>query len=231
MTKLLIDGDVVAYTASFHARSGNNTEEEAKDKIDTTIKWSLHRTQATSYQVYLTGKGNFRYEVNKTYKAHRPTEKPLLLPFCRNHQQWEWGAVVSQGEEADDLIAMEAARMNYQGCIIASVDKDFLQVPVPMYNWRKDTLTETTPEEAVKFFYKQILMGDSADGVKGCPRIGPKGADNLLHGLWDEATMYSVCVDSYIKAGLTEQDVINNARLLWLRREPDEMWEPPVWTT
>ena len=226
--KLLIDGDIVAYTSAFHAKANNNTQEEAKHKTDSTIRWSIAKTEASSYQVYLTGKDNFRYEVAKTYKAQRTAPKPSLLPWCREYLRWEWGAIVSQGEEADDLIAIEVARMNYEGCIVASVDKDFLQLGVPMYNWRKDETISPTKEEGLQFFYKQCLMGDMADNVKGIPGVGPKGAEIALDGITDEKDLYNACLYMYKGKGMSEQDLIDNARLLWLRREPNQMWEPPA---
>ena len=227
MTVVLIDGDIVAYTSAFHAQAGDNTQDEAKRKIDTTIRWTLTKTEATSHQVYLTGSNNYRQKVDVTYKAHRTSPKPSLLPWCREYLRWEWGAIVSQGEEADDLIAMEVARMDYTDVIVASVDKDFLQLGVPVYNWRKDEMVEPTREEGLQFFYKQILMGDSADNIKGIPGVGPKGAERLLEGVWDEQALYGICLGAYEGAMLTEDDLIRNARLLWLRREPGEMWEPP----
>jgi len=225
--KLLIDGDIVTYQAAFHAQANDNTEEEARRKMDSTIRWSIAKTNASSYQVYLTGKGNFRYEVRKSYKGNRTAPKPLLLPFCREYLQWEWGAIMSQGEEADDLIAIEAARLGYENCIIASIDKDFLQIPVPMYNWQKDTLVEVTKEEGLRFFYKQCLMGDVADNVGGIAGVGPKGAEIALEGITDEKDLYNACLYMYKGRGMSEQDLIDNARLLWLRRKPNEMWEPP----
>ena len=225
--KLLIDGDIVAYTSAFHAKANNNTQEEAKNKIDSTIRWSVAKTEASSYQVYLTGKGNFRYEVAKTYKAQRTAPKPSLLPWCREYLRWEWGAIVSQGEEADDLIAIEVARMNYEGVIVASVDKDFLQLGVPMYNWRKDEMISHTREEGLQFFYKQCIMGDMADNIKGIPGVGPKGAEKALEGLVFEKDLYDKTLWLYEENGLGAEDLTSNARLLWLRREPNQMWEPP----
>lgn len=227
MTVVLMDGDILAYTAAFHAKANNNTQEEAKHKIDSTIRWTLAQLNASEYKVYLTGKGNFRYEVNKTYKAHRIAPKPSLLPWCREYLRWEYKAIVSEGEEADDLIAMEAARMNYQGCVIASVDKDFLQVPVPIYNFRKGGLTNVSPEEGLRFFYLQCIMGDGADNIKGIPGVGIKGAEKALEGIVFEKDLYDKTLWLYEEHGLNAEDLTSNARLLWLRRYENEMWEPP----
>ena len=222
-----MDGDILAYTSAFHAQAGENTQEEAKRKIDSTVRWTLSRLGTDEYKVYLTGRTNFRKGLDPTYKAQRTAPRPSLLPWCREYLRWDYGAVVSEDEEADDMIAIEVARRNYQDVVVASVDKDFLQLGVPLYNWRKDELVETTKEEGLQFFYKQCLMGDSADNIKGVPGIGVKGAERLLEGVWDEKVMYEICLSAYEGAMLKEEDFIRNARLLWLRREPGQMWEPP----
>ena len=46
----------------------------------------------------------------------------------------KYQAIISEGEEADDLIAKEAARLNYKACV-ASVDKDMLQIPCWHFNF------------------------------------------------------------------------------------------------
>jgi hypothetical protein len=39
--------------------------------------------------------------------------------------------------------------------------------------------------------------------------------------------MYKACVEAYESKDMTEERVIENARLLWLRRKENELWEPP----
>jgi len=48
-----------------------------------------------------------------------------------------------------------------------------------------------------------------------------------LEGITDEKDLYNACLYMYKGRGMSEQDLIDNARLLWLRRKPNEMWEPP----
>lgn len=240
MTVVLIDGDVIVYSSAFHVMRKQRESEEtgeplkyspeqmAEYKIDNTISVCMARSEATSCKVYLTGKGNFRYNIAKTYKEHRKADKPLLFDHCRNHIQFSHNAIVSNGEEADDLIAIEAARMGYKDCVIASIDKDFLQVPVPMYNWRKDEMTPVSEVEGIRFFYQQCLEGDRADNVVGIRGVGPKTALQWIEGLDNEKDLYKAVLEKYKAAKMTEQDLKDNARLLWLRRKPDEMWEPPA---
>jgi 5'-3' exonuclease len=92
------------------------------------------------------------------------------------------------------------------------------------YNFGKREWSKVTPIEGTLFFYTQILTGDNADNIKGLYGIGPKKADKLLDGCDTEESMWDVVVKAY--DGDVDR-VVENARLLWLRRYDNEMWEPP----
>jgi len=51
-----------------------------------------------------------------------------------------------------------------------------------------------------------------------------KKADKILADCTTEAGMYEECLRSY---GGEEDRVIENARLLWLRRYENQLWSPP----
>jgi 5'-3' exonuclease len=175
------------------------------------------------YRVYLTGKGNFRNDIAVTapYKGNRKDkEKPVHLEAIRKYLIEKWNAVVSEGEEADDLIAIDAT--STPDSIIVSLDKDFQQVPCRHYNFNKRELTSVTEQEGLLFFYRQIIMGDKADNIVGVYGIGDKKSQKLLEGL-SEIEMFNKCVELLE----SEERVIENARLLWLRREPNQTWERP----
>ena len=223
---VLIDGDIVAYRAAYSTEGGH--ADDVADKVDELMDYILDATtfDGSPFKVYLTGDGNFRYDVAVTvpYKGNRKdTKKPEFLPDARDYLVEDYGAVVSSGEEADDLIAIEATRLGPH-TIIASVDKDFLQVPCVHYNTNKQTFTEQDELSATRFFYTQILTGDRADNIQGLHRVGPVKAAMILGESTDEVEMYNKCVEAY--EGNVDR-VIENARLLWLRREEGQLWHPP----
>lgn len=223
---VLIDGDIVAYRAAYSTEGGH--ADDVADKVDELMDYILDATtfDGSPFKVYLTGDGNFRYDVAVTvpYKGNRKdTKKPEFLPDARDYLVEDYGAVVSSGEEADDLIAIEATRLGPH-TIIASVDKDFLQVPCVHYNTNKQTFTEQDELSATRFFYTQILTGDRADNIQGLHRVGPVKAAVILGESTDEVEMYNKCVQAY--DGDVDR-VIENARLLWLRREEGQLWHPP----
>jgi hypothetical protein len=151
---VLIDGDIVAYRAAYSTEGGH--ADDVADKVDELMDYILDATtfDGSPFKVYLTGDGNFRYDVAVTvpYKGNRrDTKKPEFLPDARDYLVEDYGAVVSSGEEADDLIAIEATKLGPH-TIIASVDKDFLQVPCVHYNTNKQTFTEQDELSATRFF-------------------------------------------------------------------------------
>lgn len=226
--KILIDGDIFAYRAAFSCE--DQDVEDALDKVDDLLQWSIYACtseyEEKKHKVFLTGKGNFRFKIAKTheYKGNRKNvEKPQHLEAIRKHMIKAWDAVVSKNEEADDLIAIAATNIGPEA-IVVSVDKDMLQIPCRHYNPTKDVHTVVTVFEAMKFFYKQILTGDRADNIVGLYGIGPKKAEKMVADCKTEQDFYLECLHQY--SG-DEDRVIENARLLWLRRYPEQLWEPP----
>lgn len=229
---ILIDGDIFAYRAAFSCE--DQDVEDALDKVDDLIQWSIYSCileyDVEDYQVFLTGKGNFRYDIAVTheYKGNRKdVEKPQHLEAIRKHMVKNWEAIVSKGEEADDLIGIAATEGGKES-IIVSIDKDMLQIPCRHYNPNKKEFTVVDEFDGLKFFYTQILTGDRADNIKGIYGVGPAKAKKMLADCKTEADLYEECLHQY---GGEEDRVIENARLLWLRREPDQIWEPPKCVT
>lgn len=220
----LLDADILCYRVGFATEDEheNTAIETMAVFLEDLLMFDLVDTD--DYELFLTGKTNFRNEVAVTvpYKGNRKdVKKPKHLPLLREYLQTAWGASVSDGQEADDDIAIRATELGEES-IIVSIDKDFMQVPGWHYNFVKKVKKHVTPEEGLRFFYKQILMGDSADNIKGIFRVGEKKATKMLAELKTEQQFYQCCVE-----GLGEERVLENARLLWLRRYPNQMWEPP----
>jgi 5'-3' exonuclease len=224
---ILVDGDIVAYRCAF--KCNDESEKTACYTTGSFLSDMISHLYTLidgepDYKVYLTGKGNFRHDIAVTepYKGNRKEkEKPVHLEAIRQYLIKDWNAVVSEGEEADDLIAIDATAI--PDSIIVSLDKDFNQVPGKHYNFNKQDLYNVSEDEGLLFFYRQIIMGDKADNIVGVHGIGEKKSQKLLEDL-SEIEMYNKCIELLD----SEERVIENARLLWLRREPDQLWEPPV---
>ena len=226
--KALLDADTLAYraaaackddTASVACLTVDSIVTDALLFCDVDVRWY------DTWQLFLTGKTNFRHDIAKTapYKGNRTQPKPAHLPAVRKHLVKHWNAYVSEGEEADDAIAIEATKL--QGnCVIISIDKDFMQLEGHFYNFVKRQHFFITEHEAMTNFYKQILTGDSADNIIGIRGIGPVKAEKMLQDVVNEKEMYRICIKAYEG---NEDRVIENGQLLWLRREKGQIWQPP----
>lgn len=225
MRVALLDSDIICYRVGF--ATDDETENTAIETmavfLEDLIMFDL--VDCEEHELFLTGKTNFRHDIAVTepYKGNRKdAKKPKHLPLLREYLQLAWGAKVSENQEADDDIAIRATELG-DDCVIVSIDKDFNQVPGWHYNFVKRVRNYVTPADGMRFFYKQILTGDAADNIKGLFRVGDVKATKMLAEAKTEVELYRSCVEA-----MGEERVLENARLLWLRRKPDELWEPPI---
>jgi len=225
---LLVDADILCYRIGFACQ--NESQKVAcrtllnymNTIIEDLVIDSDDATHVVEY--YLTGKGNFRneYAVTEPYKGNRDgMEKPKHLQALRDFFVSDLDAIVTSGEETDDRIAIRATQEGDKSISI-SLDKDFDQFKGWHYNFVKKNKYYITEEEGILNFYKQFLEGDKVDNIIGVKGIGKVKADKLLRGK-TEIEMYDVCVD---KLG-SEERAIENGILLYLRRQDDEIWQPP----
>lgn len=226
--KIIIDGDVIAYRAAFSSEDSNEIDTQLK--VDQVMSFILRNTRSTSeyddYSLYLTGSKNFRTElaVSYPYKGNRSNKpKPKYLPHARWYLQDNYGAVVIEGQEADDAIAIEATNLGTSS-IVVSIDKDMLQIPCFHFNQNKQQWWSVSEFEGLEFFYEQILTGDTADNIIGLKGIGPVKAKKILKGAESEQDLWDAVLAAY---NGDEERVIENARLLWLRRYEEQLWLPP----
>lgn len=84
--------------------------------------------------------------------------------------------------EADDRVATIAANCRKSGddYVVLGVDKDLKQIEGWHFNFIKSTASYITEEEAYRFIYWQMLVGDVSDSIGGISGIGPVKADKLL---------------------------------------------------
>ena len=230
--KALFDSDIFAYRAA--SACEDEDEETAQRTLDRLIVDVLMcgvdniypDCFVDSWSMHLTGKNNFRYEIATTvpYKGNRVDKpKPKHLAFLRSHLVKEWGASISEGEEADDTIAIEATKLG-DNCVIVSLDKDLDQISGWHYNFVKHLSYYIKPEEGLIKLYTQMLTGDAADNIKGLFRVGPVKAAKIIGDTTDELELYNKVLEAY--EGDAER-VLENAQLLFLRRYEGQIWTPP----
>lgn len=160
--------------------------------------------------VVLDSKGkNFRHDLFKEYKAHRPPAPEELLfqlPIVQKASEALNFCVLSkEGFEADDIIATLAKNCtdNNIEAIIVSSDKDLLQLMdnrIKIYDpvkskfiLQEDVLTKfgVLPSKVREV---QALIGDASDNIPGVKGIGPKTASELINNFGDLVGIYN-CID------------------------------------
>jgi hypothetical protein len=197
------------------------------------------------YQIYLTGKGNYRNDLAtiQKYKGNRDGKhKPHHLKECRDYLIRRWGAVVVDGEEADDALGYNQT----EDTIISTIDKDLDCIPGHHYRWpvhgNEGYTYFVTEVEANRNFYKQMLVGDTTDNITGCPGIGAKNpVMGEMDKLEDERAMAELAFEKYVEhestlhcmepyqvvKGYAFEKFLENGQLVWIRRTKGELWQPP----
>lgn len=236
-----VDGDILLYSVGF--ASQDEPVANAIKSMRSACENVLYDVNAEGIDIYLTGKTNYRNALgcgDYPYKGNRKSDKPIHFVALKEYMIETLGAIVVEGQEADDAMAIAACQ---HGHGIATLDKDLDGVPGLHYNWRKKEVYYVSPESADRFFYKQLLTGDSTDNIPGLyKRLGKKVMKKVyepLEEMDNPADMYSyvrkVYEDAYEDVGMCLDDkevvlddwLLRQARMLWMRREEGEMWTFP----
>lgn len=208
---------------------------------------SIIRTAAEDLQadvkddviVYLSGPTNYRMGVAtiKPYKGNRdPSHKPEHAAEIKAMIRREFSTITSDGEEADDRIGIDHyqtwLRDPYES-VISTIDKDLDMIPGLHYNFVKKEAYDISPAQGIWNFYRQLLTGDTTDNIPGIEGIGPVRATKLLPAVGSpESALYGVAAKAYADAFGEgwEERMLEVGRLLWIRRNNDEWWNPPTLT-
>lgn len=242
---LLLDGDELIFKATAAIEQevrwdeGNHVlfanPEHAWANFQGVVKRLLDRFEVRAKDAVMTFSGtygdtpNFRLAIDETYKSHRAAgRKPLCYWDVRERAEKAFKTVVKPGLEADDVMGILATKPDRKTmAIICSRDKDMKTLPATV--WNGVDLITYSEDEADRFHMYQTLIGDTADGYKGCPGIGPVKAEKLLA---NPDTYWSIVVQTFEKAGLTADDALKQARLARILRWTDwdhEKKEPILW--
>lgn len=225
--KLLIDADYLIYGIGF--ASEEDSEKFAKSRLVETLEDLVYiHLKADSYEAFLTGKNNYRYEIAKTvpYKGNRKdAKKPKHYDALRECMITRLGAVIVDGQEADDEVAIRMTKEPEQ-YLLVGVDKDLRQIPGWHHNPVKAKTEYIDEFEAYKNFATQLLTGDRVDAIPGLYGIGPKKAEKFLEKCISKEQLQLKCFEVYKEHEKSLDYFLEQGRLLWLRRERDEIWNP-----
>jgi 5'-3' exonuclease len=235
MTTALIDGDIVAYRCAASCQKQGVTvesEEVAVVRAEELMQRILHETGAEHYYPYLSGSNNFRYTYNPEYKAHRKDKpKPQWLGAVQEYLILHWNAQVSDGCEADDMMAIEQTKQPNE-TIICTIDKDLLQVTGRHYNFVKSEFRTISPVEGRFNFYWQCIMGDVSDNIFGYDGKARQTIPRFLEGMYSEMQGLAsdeLAIFDYVRNLYSDDErLLANGICLWMQREPEQIWKFPT---
>ena len=227
--KALIDADSLLYRVGFAAEEEH--ENIAKARLDETLEMLIFQDleKCDEYQCFTSGPTNFRNDIAVTvpYKGNREnTKRPKHLAKLKEHIVAKWNATVSEGKEADDDVCIDAYAEPYS--IIAHIDKDLDQIPGSHYNYVKKEFYNIGKFEGLKNLYKQMLIGDVADNIKGVKGIGKVKAEKILKECFTEKDLYETVLSCYTNSNRTKDELHESATLLYLLRSEDDEWRAPA---
>lgn len=250
---LILDGDGPAYRVAATVKRLDT----AISRFQTDMLTQLFLTKSETVRIHLTAHdsdkaGRFRIKAAKPYQGNRDNKaKPSLLEPLRealtDPKNWlkEFDVVVmNRKKEADDAMMTDAYFYKESG-LIHSDDKDLRMTPYPYWDKDTGTIVPASPvgrlymkyTEAGNakllgngplFFWAQMLMGDTADNVKGIwtlegKKCGPAAALEYLQGISSIHEAANRVLDAYREIS---QNVLAEGWLLWLHRnEDDNFWK------
>lgn len=254
---LLIDGDIEAYRAACFCEDsidwdGTGSLEERHRIASFAHACAMVTDSIASYQerlgipkviVCLSCVHNWRKTIWDGYKAHRSKPKPLILEELRGWLAKKYPSAEWWGLEADDVMGVMATTLP-DAYVIVSIDKDLKTIPGHRFNPRKpeEGVVFTDKDSAFIWHMTQTLTGDSSDGYKGCPGIGPKKAEKIIAAAIAENqvdwrnSVWSAVEQTFVEKGLTAADALLNARLARILQAGDLvethprrvlLWQPP----
>lgn len=225
---LLIDADYFFYRAASAVEEEHDYDEElsvivgnfaeAKKIVNSELDKLKERFKTNKLILTFTDKENFRKKIDPSYKGNRTKRKPCGYLRLKNWGLTSFKSVIKPGLEADDVCGILATNGMLKDFVLVSPDKDMEQIPCHLFNLK--TEFTQSPEEARRRLFEQCLTGDQTDGYSGCPGVGPKKADAILHSVKD-GDYWPAVVKTYLQAQQTEEDALRNLRLARILQASD----------
>lgn len=239
-----IDGDYMAY---FAAGSANCSAGDARRNVLSRVEKLSYVSGASKTVMHLTHgastKGDrFLAATSQPYQGQRGnSSKPINWAFLREwmetYDDHAYTPKLWMTREADDGMAYVSEGVaKHKGVmhVVHTADKDMRMFAGLHVSWKEFMLVEVPLgaydivggdglQYGHKWFWCQMLQGDTADNIPGLPRVGKETAAKILAGTTCNAEALEVVSGEYSKrmgeewrAYFAEQAV-----LLWMRTDRD----------
>lgn len=246
---LLIDGDWLCFSTAIAFQKNNPFDKEAAPEYNGKLALATleHRIQKMMWKFDTSNiefhfsckrEDNWRRVIVPSYKMNRKGKlSPIGLPSLSSHCMRSYPYVKVDTLEADDTLGI-AATGEYKGNnIICSVDKDFLTIHTRLWNPVKELYKNQSKVNAFKSFLYQVIIGDSSDGYKGIPGIGPKGGKKfIIEHSKHLGAIWEYLVELGATKKVDEEYMLSQARMAHILQEGDfnfetgevKLWEPSM---
>lgn len=231
---LHIDGDYAAY---YFAGNDDTPVIDAHRNFDSFVASKMRLAGADHYAIHLTAgwshKGKrYKAATVKPYQGQRDAgRKPKNWDAMRVYLERDEHAKLWEDREADDGCARASFKDGHHLTALLTRDKDFRMIPGLHVGWKDETLVSLRPGESKVendlpygpyWFWLQMLMGDTADHIPGCPTV-PLGKDGKMVQC-GEARAYTWLAGAMSEPVRLAWKVINAYQLAYPEPVNEETW-------
>jgi DNA polymerase-1 len=240
---MLVDGDLLAYKITSSQEEPINWGNDdwtlhcdfnlCKQLWVQSIAYYLSLTKSKDALICFSDKNNFRKELDSTYKSYR---KNIRKPVCYNELK-EWVATKFKTQsfknlEGDDVLGILATGDYKDKCVIVSGDKDMRTIS----SWHcfiiDDSIEYVDANKADYNFCTQVLVGDQADGYKGCAGVGAVKASRVLLDKKNIDELWEAVVAEFLRNKYVPDDAYHQARMARILRAGEYNYKtnkPKLW--
>lgn len=237
-----VDGDYMAYFAS---GSDECSAGDARRNVLSRLSKLRTVSGASKVVMHLTHGASAKGErylaaVTQKYQAQRgggrkPRNWDFLREWMESYEGDQFTPKIWTTREADDGMAHVChAVATHQNVlhVVHSADKDMRMYCGLHVSWQDFHITEVPlgaydivgpdgKQYGHKWFWMQMLMGDSADHIPGLPNVGPATAETLLAETANNEEAAAIVRGTYAeKVGDGWEDYfVEQAVLLWMRTD------------
>ena len=248
---LLVDGDGLAY---YCAGKDDTDAGEARGNLVDKVRNAQKQVGAETVRVLLTASGSnkgHRYSIArvKPYQGQRTNSKrPVNWQALRDFMEgvtFPFQVESTKLAEADDLFGWYAYNFP-EDVVIYTQDKDMRMLPGMHLDWVTHRVHQAPPgvdtifndkQYGIKWFWLQMLHGDTADNIPGLPKyktVDAKGNEAFkpvgevtANKLLASESLPHLMVAQLYRGYYGERwlvEMLEQACLLWMRRTPKD-WD------
>lgn len=201
------------------------------------------------------------YKSNRSGKRKPVGYRDFCEAIRKQHKDNEFYWPGVEGDDVLGILSGNPQLAGCDKVIIVSCDKDFYTIPGMFKRLSDGSFKISTEAEADRYHMYQTLIGDNTDGYGGIPGIGDGAADPFLDNpqihyqafktmksgprkgeevpYWTtrepepEETLWDCMVSLAAKQGMSEEELLQQARVARILRSSDwnyETKEPILWT-